>query len=206
MFRVPRVARPLSFAVLLTSLALLACVNRGDPGGRTNPYKTTSSDERSSQANIPTLLEFSDQVSVRLAQDLVNIPQIQQAKTQVVLELGDIDNQTRTPTNDFELIQHRIRSALLQSQLIRSQFMVVESRQRMDRELDRVVGPGTAATSAGDQTARYSPEITYLLQGNFYEARRDERRQYFLEFTLTHLASRQIVFSHSYDLAQVKSD
>lgn len=200
---VPHSVRPVTIGLLLAALTLPSCVNRGESGGRIDPYSSTSADEKSKQANIASLLEFSDQVSARLAQDLVNIPAIQEAKTQVVLELGDIDNQTRTPTGDFELIQHRIRSALLQSQLIRSQFMVVEGRQRMDRELNRVVGPTTAAN---DQTARYSPEITYLLQGNFYEARRRERRQYFLEFTLTHLASRQITFSHSYDLGQVSED
>lgn len=203
MNHVPHCLRRLTMAMLLAVLVLPSCKNRGSSGGRIDPYSSTKADEKSRQANIASLLEFSDQVAARLAQDLVNIPQIQEAKTQVVLELGDIDNQTRTPTGDFELIQHRIRSALLQSQLVRSQFMVVESRQRMDRELNRVVGPGAPG---GDQTARYSPELIYLLQGNFYEARRGDRRQYFLEFTLTHLASRQIAFSHSYDLGQVRED
>ena len=65
------------------------------------------------------------------------------------------------------------------------------------RELDRVVG-------AAGTTARYDPELTYVLQGDFLEAGRGPRRQYYFDFKLTNVASRKIVFLKSFDLGQVR--
>ncbi|MCC7407550.1 MAG: hypothetical protein IT442_05735 [Phycisphaeraceae bacterium] len=197
----------LSMLALSVMLLAVGCTPKGSTGGRIDPYRTTAADAASKQASIPALLEFSDQTAGRLAYDLSEIPEIKQAPTRVVLELGDISNKTRTSTGDYELIQHRLRANLMQSKLIRDHFKIVEGRARMDRELNRVAGPGAGDIlqeegSAG-QTATYDPAITYVLQGDFFEADRGGRRQYFFEFKLTNLKSRDIVFSSSYDLGQV---
>ncbi|MCC7146229.1 MAG: hypothetical protein IT443_07260 [Phycisphaeraceae bacterium] len=194
-------------AVAVMALGVLASCQAppaGDTGGRVDPYRTTASDRMSEQASIPSLLEFCDRTSERLASDLSQIPEINEAKTRLVLELGDIVNKTRTSTTDFELIQHRLRSQLMQSKLIRDNFKIVESKARMDRELARVnANDDLLQENSTGKTATYDPNVSYVLQGDFYEARRNARREYYFEFKLTNLASRDIVFSHSYDLGQV---
>ncbi len=178
-------------------MMLTACQTppTGDTGGRIDPYRSTDADRASRSASMPAMLEFSDQVAQQLIQDLAEIDPVQQVEDKAVLELGDLNNQTQTPTGDFELIQRRIRGEIFASDLLHEQFIVVEPRQRMDMERERV---------AGDQTtsARYPAEQTFVLSGDFFEARRSSVRRYYFTFKLVNLATRQIVFLKDYDLAQ----
>ena len=195
----------LTAAIALTAMA--GCTPEGTTGGRIDPYRTTESDRRSNGASIPALLEYSDTVAQALAQDLTDIPDIEKSPTRCVLELGSIENKTNTPTGDFEQIQARVRAQIFQSKLIKSRFMIVEGRGRMNSELGRVDGGGGGKDlmqegTGGSGTARYDPKITYVLQGDFFESDRGDRRQYFFEFKLTQLSTREIVFSKSFDLAQ----
>lgn len=168
----------------------------GTTGGRIDPYRTTGADRGAPEAHMPALLEYSDQVAAALARDLCKIDEIADAANRPVLELGDLYNKTATPTQDFELIQHRIRGHLLGSTLMKNNFTVVESAARMDRELKRV------DAQPPDQTARYAAGDTYLLMGDFFETNRGPTRRYYFEFKLVHLASRRIVFHDEFDLAQ----
>lgn len=169
----------------------------GSTGGRIDPYRTTAADEYSYGASMPALLEFCDRTAQALARDLTTIPDIRDAKTRVIVELGSIRNQTRTPTSNYEQIQARLRSQIFQSSLIRQYIVLTEDPGRMDRELERLGATGTSG-----ETARYEAGATYVLQGDFFESGRDNVRRYFFEFKLVNLASREIVFDHSYDLAQ----
>jgi len=179
---------------------------KGDTGGRIDPYRTTESDRRSSRASIPAMLEFGDTVSASLAQEISQIDAVAAADSKLVLELGSIENHTSTPTSDFEQLRNRIRGQLFRSKLIKDHFMIVEGRQRMQAERDRVVGDREGdllQDGGGSRTvARYDPKLTYVLQGDFYESNRGARRQYYMEFKLTNLASREIVFQETFDLAQ----
>ena len=169
---------------------------RGSTGGRMDVYRSTAADVVSHKASAPELWVYSDQVAESLARDLADIDHIHSAPTRATLELGDLHNRTRTPTSDFEAIQYRIRGKLMKSRIIRDHFMIVEDPNRMDREKFRVAGEGNTGT------ARYAPDITYLLIGDFFESRRGSTRRYYFEFKLTNLASREIVFHKDYDLAQ----
>ncbi len=189
-------------AAWAVATVLVACgPPKGDPGGRIDPYATTGSDRASSKASIPAMLEFSDRVVASLTQQISAIPEIEGLPTRAVLELGTIENHTRMPTRDFEQLRQRLRGQIFQSSLLRDRFLIVEPRQRMQREHDRLVGAG-----AEGGPARYDPAITYVLQGDFYESNRIDRRQYYFEFKLTNVESRQIVFLDQFDLAQVTSD
>jgi len=206
----PRVASRLSLVSALIGSVLLAggCQSgppSGSTGGRIDPYRTTESDRRSDKASIPELLQFTDQAAEKFAAEVAKIPEVKQADTRLVMELGSIQNRTDTPTGDFEQIQRRLRSKLMSSDLITDRFMVVESRRRMNREMDRVQGEDRDLLQEGEkrESAKYDPEITYVLQGDFYESERGDRRQYFFNFKLVNLASRSIVFNEDYDLAQV---
>ena len=190
-----------SLMLVLLALSVAGCRSgppRGTTGGRIDPYRTTAADRESSSASGAALWEYSDQVAEALARDLSDLDQIRAAPTRVVLELGDLRNRTNTPTGDFELIQHRIRTRLTKSRLIRDHFIIVDDPHRMDSEKRRLIGSDTGDTG----TARYKPEDTYVLLGDFFESRRGSTRRYYFEFKLTQLASREMVWDSSYDLAQ----
>lgn len=187
---------------------------QGSHGGRLDDsYRTTGSDEASTKASIPALLEFADLTAQSLAEQISSLPHVVQrydavTKTQgrLILEMGSIDNQSRTPSSDFELIQRRLRSQLMRSQLIKSKFMFVEGRARAERDVNRIQGNNNGDLlqegNAG-ATDQYANNDTYLLLGDFLEANRGNRRQYFFNFKLVHAQSREIVFDEAFDLAQM---
>jgi len=188
-----------SCLVLLSVLVLLGCQSTepiGSTGSRIDPYRSTPADTASNKASIPALLEFSSQTASRLAYDLANIDEIRNANQKMVLELGTIANHTATPSSDFEAIQKRVRGQLLKSDVVRKKFDITMDPARMDAEMARLGATGAAP-------ARYDSNITYVLQGDFHEANRGGRRQYYFQFMLTHLGSRRIVQQFDYDLAQV---
>lgn len=198
---------------LTATLLLGACASKvpqGSRGGRIDPYRSTPADEASRKAGMPDLYQFADETAEKLARELADIPEIENAPEKVVLELGDILNQTRTPTGDFELIQNRLRSQLRTSRVLRNRVMFVEGRARMNRELARINGggssgdllqEGTASGGGAGGTARYAPEKTYVLQGDFQEATRGSTRRYLFIFRLVNLVTREIVWDKSFDSA-----
>lgn len=193
-----RSSRP-SLSVVLAAAALAACGGppHGDSGGRLDPRETTAADVMSDQANVPDMLSFGDQVGESLAYQISDIPEIRSSPTRVILELGTIENQTRTPLSDFEMIQKRLHRAIQRSPHLRSKVMVVESRDRMEYEMAKVTGQGGGV-------AQYDPNQTYVLQGDFYEAVRGNARRYWFNFQLTNLASRAIVFTEDFEQGYLK--
>ncbi|MCC7191418.1 MAG: hypothetical protein IT444_01440 [Phycisphaeraceae bacterium] len=198
----------MSLVAALAAIPLAGCQkNSGSTGGRIDPYRTTSADRLSDRASIPAMLEFGDTVAAQLAQQITDIDEIRNSPTKVVLELGSIDNHTATPSSDFEQLRNRVRGQLYQSRLMRKYFLIVENRQRMQAEYDRIVGPdgppgGDSQPSDRGGVAGYDPRTTYVLQGDFFEMNRLDRRQYYFEFKLTNLVTREIVFSEHFDLGQ----
>lgn len=194
------------YAGLSVGVALLGGCHTGDTGGRLDPYATGDDEIKRGNVSMPALLQFSDEAAEQLIYDLNDLPRIAQSDTRVVLELGDILNKTRSSTVDFEIVQRRLRSKLLNSGVATDNMLIVEDRRRMDRELERLVGPNQSdilqqnPTPAG--TAIYDPNDIYVLQGDFLQSRRSGVDRFLFEFKLTHLASRQIVFNKDYLLAQ----
>lgn len=194
-----------AFSMLALLAAGCSSAPRGAAGGRVDPYATTRADERSTEASVPALLEFSDITAQRLAQDLTSLPAVQRADRRLVLELGTIQNRTRTASSDFEMMQRRLRSSLLRSRLITDHFMIVEGRQRMEGELQRIQGQPQDLLQEGldnGGVAQFDPRDIYVLQGDFYESVRGTTRRYYFNFKLTHLATREIVFDNDFDLGQ----
>lgn len=194
--------------LLLAVATLTGCTRNesvGQSGGRINPYASTRADEASTAASMPSMLEYSDQVAEALVRRLGNIPEISQAPTRAVVELGAIENKTDTPRSDFELIQRRIRSKLINSDIASSNMKFVESVQAMDAEARRVRGGETDPLQrdySGGETDRYDLRNTYVLRGGFFESQRGDTRRYYFEFNLVNAQDRGIVFNEPFDLAQ----
>jgi hypothetical protein len=200
----------LGASLLLAGLAVSpGCgPDAGSTGGRVDSRETTEFDRQSNKANLPSLLEFGDKAAEQLAADLADIDEIEKRQTRAILELGTIVNKTRTPTQDFEQLQTRMRNAIRKSKFVRDRFKIVESRSRTDAEIARTQGPGPEDLlqegGGGGGSNVYAPSDTYVLQGDFYEAVRGHKSQFYLDVKLVNLQSREIVFNHDYDLGQVQ--
>lgn len=183
-------------SAILVTLTACAGPPRGDSGGRLDPGETTAADVFSDQANVPDLFAFGDQVGEALAYQISDIPEIRNNPNRVILELGSLQNETRTPLSDFEMIQKRLHRAVQRSPHLRNKVMVVASRDRMDYEMSKLGAGGGAAT--------YDPNQTYVLQGDFYEAIRGNARRYWFNLQLTNVASRAIVFTEDFEPGYLK--
>lgn len=193
---------------LLAGGLMQACTHNrdvGDSGGRINPYASTGADAASTDASMPAMLEYSDQVAEALARRIGGIPEIAGSPTRVVVELGAIENQTNTPRTDFEMIQRRLRGRLLSSDIVTANVRFVESVAAMDAEQRRVMGDETDPLQRDyerGRTDRYDPSHTYVLRGAFFESVRYDTRRFYFEFNLVNLQTRDIVFNEPFDLAQ----
>jgi hypothetical protein len=200
-------ARVWGVAGVVLAGAIAGCTQNqsvGQSGGRINPYASTRGDEVSTDASMPAMLEYSDQVAEAVARRIGQIPEISGSPTRVVVELGAIENQTSTPRSDFEMIQRRLRSRLLSSDIVAANVRFVESAAAMDAEARRLRGGEDPLQRDydGGRTDRYPLEATYVLRGAFFESVRGQTRRYFFEFNLVNVRTRTIVFNEPFDLAQ----
>lgn len=173
---------------------------RGSTGGRIDPYRTTAADEASYSASMPALLEFSDQATAKFASHMANLPEIRQAPTRKVLYIGSLENLTRTPTNNFAMIQQRVRDTLVSSPHIRDAFVIAEDPNKQDVEKARLTGVGDPAQDT--RAKRYDAKDIYTINGTFYESGRDNVRRYYFVFNLVHLDSGELVLNERMDLGQ----
>ena len=159
---------------------------------RLDPYQ--SDRKLGYKASMPALYEFCDQTAEALVMKITAHPKIKEHKTRVLLELGHISNKTATPTTDFEMMQKRLRNRMVNSDLFTQNFKILDRPGVIDLEKRRLGGDGLSA--------RYAAEDTYVLLGDFMEARRTGTRRFSFEFKLVHVASREIIFTEWYDLSQ----
>ena len=192
---------------LLLGLALLSvgCVSdRGSAGGRIGIHETTEAEWDSSKVQPVSLVEFSDQASRRIVEDLVQLPRIRDDAGRVTVIIGDINNKTGiVSSTEFEVVLARLRNNLINSQVARGTLKFVERRARMQDLAAR------EAVAEGEYVAdppNYDPATTYALNGDFYRISRGETHQYYMEVQLVSFATNEIVFSDRYDAKHSTKD
>lgn len=205
-----RVRGGLALGAIGTLLFLAGCQQapRGDSGGQMDPYERTRVDARSPQADTVNLYEFSDRVGEALAQRIADIDEITTRGSKVVIEMGSIKNDSpSTPTSDFRVIQRRVFTKLVNSNVVRRHADIVEQTARVNRDIQDTRPAQTdlldERLGGRDQADVYSLDATYILTGTFGEILRGrDQRNYYFEMTLTHAKSRRIVFVETFDSKQ----
>lgn len=205
---------PIRASMLLAATCaglLVGCKNSGpsgDTGGRVDPYNTKGREESDPGMNMAAMLEASDRVAMAIA-DRIGGTMAEHAN-KVVIEIGVIDNRTRTPWNDFVLIRRRVVGKLVNSDIVGQVAKINEAPEVMDDQAKRFAPPKPVdrldenLAPAAPATERFAAADTYLLNGNFSEATRGGASLYYLEMSLTNLQSRQIVFTEQFDFKQVR--
>lgn len=179
-------------------LGLGGCISdRGSSGGRIGVTETTEAEWDSAKVLPVSLVEFSDQASRRIVEDLVILPRIRDDAGRVTVILGDINNKTGiVSSTEFEVVTARLRNNLINSDISRGTLKFVERRARMQ---DLAAREGVASEQILADPPDYDPATTYALNGDFYRIGRGETNQYYMEVQLVHFASNEIVFSDRYD-------
>jgi hypothetical protein len=205
---VRRSALALGAAASLLALAGCQQAPRGDSGGQMDPYERTRVDANSPQADTVNLYEFSDRVGEALAQRIADIDEITTRPSKVVIEMGSIRNDSpSTPSSDFRLIQRRVFTKLVNSNVVSKHASIVEQNARVNRDIQdtRPSQPDLLdeRLEGTDQADVYSLDSTYILTGTFGEMLRGrDQRNYYFEMALTHAKSRRIVFVETFDSKQ----
>ncbi len=184
---------------------------KGENNGRVEITDTTPAERGSSQVQLTAQTEFSDQVAQQLAADLSNVPELNKGYRSTVV-FGDIVNKTGVvPTTEFEAFRMRIRSKLMQSQMVLKNIRFVENRARLDSLRQRELGGSGDVLqegSAGSGTTPLNPQYTYFLNGEMYRASRgtrDEVNMYLMSYNLTNAQTGELVWTNSpYEVKQVR--
>lgn len=188
--------------ILLTGTGCIS--DRGNSGGRIDISATTEAELDSAKVLPASLVEFSDQASRRIVQDLVDLPRIRDDAGRVTVILGDINNKTGiVSSTEFEVVTARLRNNLINSGAARGTLRFVERRARM---IDLAAREGVASDQVLADPPDYDPKTTYALNGDFYRIGRGETNQYYMEVQLVHFASNEIVFSDRYDAKHSTKD
>lgn len=192
--------RCVMLTLTLAGLAFSTAVGCESPQSRVPVSETTPEEERFKKVQPATLIEFSDQVPAALTQALADIPEIRNAPHKATIILGDLNNKTgNVSSNEFELVQRRIRNTLLQSQFARDNMQWVESRARMAQIAAREA-VGSSPEEAGPPA--YDPQTTFVLNGDFFRIERGRINEYYMEFKLVHFQTNVIVFADRLDAKQ----
>jgi hypothetical protein len=187
------------FAVVAAMLLLTAC----EGGGRVDTYGTTDAERSDPRIQTTALLEFSDQFTQRLVQQLATIPEIANSPKPVTVIIGDISNKTgNVSSNDFELVQQRIRANLVNSGFISKQMIFVENRARMNALAAR---EGIGAPGASGPPA-YDPQTTFTLNGDVYRIDRGNTNFYWMGYSLVNFSSNRMVFEDQFPSKQAMPD
>lgn len=191
--------------MILFTAGPVGCQNyRGSSGGRLDVNSTTEAEWDSAKVLPASLVEFSDQASRQIVQDLVNLPRIRDNAGRVTVILGDINNKTGiVSSTEFEVVTARLRNNLINSDLARPTLRFVERRARMQ---DLAAREGVASDQILADPPDYDPQTTYALNGDFYRIARGETNQYYMEVQLVHFGSNEIVFSDRYDAKHSTKD
>jgi hypothetical protein len=203
----PRFCLP-ALALALTA-AMTACDNppSGARGSRVDPGITTKAERQSAKITPVSLVEFSDQASQRLAQDIGAMPEIRglnDAGKRATIVIGDINNKTGVvSSNDFEMMRSRMRQNLLTSNYARDRMKFVTERARTAaiRERERI---GSNENNA--EPANYDADSTFILLTDVYRVARGNTNRYYMEFQLTAAASNEIIWSDRYEMGKIAEE
>ena len=204
-----RMHRGVAAMATVAAVAVLSACSppKGEQTRRVEITDTTKAERRSPQVQPAALVEFSDQVSQQLVEDLVALPEFNSG-TKVNVVFGDIVNKTGiVPTSDFEAFRSRVRQKLLQSSVARNRIRWIESRAKVE-ELRRqeLGGAGSDVNQAGPNgPTPLAADFTYFLDGEMYRVVRgdDKVNLYMMSFNLSNAQTRELVWSNSpYEIKQ----
>jgi hypothetical protein len=193
-------------AGVLVLLGIPAChAPEGKSHGRVAPGTVTKAEERATGPQIRDMQEASDDVAQALIADLNRVlaEEVTDPSVRILVVFGDIQNKSRVPTSDFEMIRERIKDKLQKSRDWRNNVKYVVSRKRVEelnrQELGTDRNDLLDEGAAGHDVKRPAAEHMYYLNGNTYGIYRGTTEFYYLSFNLTRASDAAEIFSQEYE-------
>lgn len=196
----------------VTAVGLLACglaagcqsAPKGDSGGRVSVGSTTPGEASSGLMRTADLVTASDDIAVALARDVDRMVTQDFSGNRVTVVFGDIMNKTsKMSTTDFEFVRDRIKSKLMDSQVVRNNVRFVENRSRRESLRQRELGQ-TGEQKIGHTSDLPQPSVNeeyfLFLNGNMFSVDRPDTRLYYLKFELMRSSTGETVFSRDYEV------
>ena len=150
-------------------------------------------------------LQGKDVISAsdEMAQDLLASPEINESHTQLLIVVDRVENRTQTQRFNMDIFLQRLRVNI--SKYGKGRVQLVENRDKLhelqSRELeqperDRFGQGGMGGGAPGP--AGLQPD--YALYARVSDLPNEETAYYFLEFSLTNLKTRQLVWTNAYEV------
>ncbi len=149
------------------------------------------------QVPIATMLTFINASSDKFISQIGSVPEIQNAPTQLVLELGTVVADPTQNANDAEFAQEAVRGRFLDSRIVTDRFLIVQNIHRSMADAEKI----GITPVGGDPTAtpdNYAPSSIYTLNGRFQKVGRSQQNLYQLQLSLIHWKTRKIVLNKTF--------
>ncbi len=176
-------------------------------GRRVSLHDDAPGELRLNQMPTRDLIEASDRVAEKFAGEINRMARDDWDGYRVTMYMGDIQNKTGTMrTDDFELVQQRIKSKLMGSDLFRDNVKVRADKRRID-DLNRRQGVGgqdddpMQERSSRSNSSSPNPDYTFYLNGDAIGVHRGGNvHLYYLVFTLTRASDHEQIFDGRYEM------
>ncbi len=145
------------------------------------------------QVPISTLLTFINASSDKFISQMGSTPDIQNASTQLVLELGTVVADPTQNATDVEFAQEAVRGRFLDSRIVTDRFLIVQNIHRSVADAEKIGIVGVDGIPAS-----YAPDSIYTLNGRFQKVGRTEQNLYQLQLSLIHWKTRKIVLNKTF--------
>ena len=149
------------------------------------------------QVPISTLLTFINASSDKFISQIGSVPEISNAPTQLVLELGTVVADPTQNPNDVEFAQEAVRGRFLDSTIVTNRFLIVQNIHRSVADAEKI-GVTPIAGDPTSETDKYAPSSIYTLNGRFQKVGRSGQNLYQLQLSLIHWKTRKIVLNKTF--------
>jgi len=138
-------------------------------------------------------LQGKDVISAsdQMAQDLLSSPDINAQHTQLLIVVDHVDNRTQSQRFDMDIFLARLKTNL--NKYGKGRVQLIENRDKLHQLQSRELEQGSAA-AAGIQ-----PD--YALYATISELPNRDTSYFYLEFSMTNLHTRQLVWTNGYEVA-----
>lgn len=175
----------------LPIVALTSCANQ--------PETRAPTIERG-EAPIQDLRAAAESIAQAFAADLQEMADRSFGDSRVVVLLGDIANKTGTmSTNDFEIVQRKIRQILNRDRLFRENVQLRETARRVRALSEKEREGRTSEPMRQFEGLNVDADKVFFLTGDAFMANRRGESLLYLEFTLVRESNAEMVFTREYE-------
>jgi len=145
-------------------------------------------------------LQGKDVISAsdQMAQDLLASPDINAQRTQLLIVVDHVENRTQSQRFDMDIFLARLKTNL--NKYGKGRVQLIENRDKLHQLQSRELEPtGQGGNPGSPMAAGIQPD--YALYATVSELPNRETSYFYLEFSLTNLHTRQLVWTNGYEVA-----